>query len=108
MEDRSAQLLDDVLAGADELRAVLVLQRAAIASLPSEALARPRRCLVRMGSSAFAARDAAARGRHAGRDAIAEVASASGTAGPTCRDLGRSPDARRSTQIRARRRRSAG
>jgi fructoselysine-6-P-deglycase FrlB-like protein len=77
MEDRSAQLLDDVLAGADELRAVLVLQRAAIASLPPEALARPRRCLVGMGSSAFAARDAAACRRHAGRDAIAEVASAS-------------------------------
>jgi glucosamine--fructose-6-phosphate aminotransferase (isomerizing) len=53
-----------------------------IASLPAgvldDALARPRRRLIGMGSSRFAALDAAARWRLAGQDAIAETASASG------------------------------
>jgi fructoselysine-6-P-deglycase FrlB-like protein len=77
-QDRATQFLDDVLAGADELRAVLPLQRAAIDALPAEVLTRSRRRLIGMGSSAYAARDAAARERLAGRDAAAEVASASG------------------------------
>lgn len=84
MDDRSEQLLRDVLEGPDELRAVLAIQRAAVAALPAGALQRLRRRLLGMGSSGFAARDAAARWRHAGRDAAAEVASASGgsPAGP--------------------------
>jgi glutamine---fructose-6-phosphate transaminase (isomerizing) len=76
--DRAARLLDDVLAGPDELAAVIAAQRAAFLAVPKEALARPCRRLLGMGSSGFAARDAAARWRWRGHDAAAEIASASG------------------------------
>ncbi len=80
--DRVAQFLDDILASPVELAAVIGAQRAVLASLPGgvlgEALARPRRVLIGMGSSRFAALDAAARWRLAGLDAAAEMASASG------------------------------
>lgn len=80
--DRVAQFLDDILASPAALAAVVGAQRAVFAALPAgvleEALARPRRRLLGMGSSRFAALDAAARWRLAGRDAVAETASASG------------------------------
>lgn len=77
-EDRCAALLDDILAGPDELSAVLIAQADAFADVPLVALARPTWRLVGMGSSRFAALDAAARLRSAGRDAATEIASASG------------------------------
>jgi glutamine---fructose-6-phosphate transaminase (isomerizing) len=77
--DRAARLLDDVLAGPAELEAVIAAQRAAFPAVPREVLERPRRRLVGMGSSGFAARDAAARWRWQGHDAAAETASAWGS-----------------------------
>ena len=52
--------------------------RRGIAALPEGLLDRPRWVLIGMGSSGFAARDAAAVLRSVGHDAIAEIASASG------------------------------
>jgi fructoselysine-6-P-deglycase FrlB-like protein len=76
--DRVAALLEDVEAGPDELAAVVEAQWAALGELPPEVLARPAWRLIGMGSSRFAALDAAARRRAAGRDAHAELASATG------------------------------
>lgn len=83
--DRAAALLEDVLASPAELGAVLRLQESAIHDLQPGALARPVWRLVGMGSSRFAALDAACRLREEGRDAHAEVASAS-TFTPGSRD----------------------
>ena len=76
--DRAEAFLSDILGAADELAAVLAAQRAAIRDLPMGGMARPTWRFVGMGSSRFAALDAAARLRAAGRDAHAELASASG------------------------------
>jgi fructoselysine-6-P-deglycase FrlB-like protein len=76
--DRCAALLADILAGPAELAAVLRAQAEAIRDVPLGALARPTWRMTGMGSSRFAAMDAAARLRAAGRDAAAEVASAAG------------------------------
>ena len=76
--DRCAALLEDVLAGPAELAATLHAQADALADIPLGVLARPTWRLIGMGSSRFAAMDAAARLRAAGRDAVAEIASASG------------------------------
>jgi glutamine---fructose-6-phosphate transaminase (isomerizing) len=83
--DRSAALLEDVLAAPAELASVLGAQRDAIRDLQVGALARPIWRLVGMGSSRFAALDAACRLREAGLDAFAETASAS-THSPGSRD----------------------
>ena len=83
--NRLEALLADIDAGPAELAAVLVAQRQALADVPLGALARPTWRLVGMGSSRFAALDAAARLRADGRDAHAETASASG-ASPGGRD----------------------
>jgi fructoselysine-6-P-deglycase FrlB-like protein len=75
---RDELFLEDALNAPAELVAVVAAQRSAIARLTADALALPRRRLIGMGSSGFAARDAAARWRTHGLDAVAEVASASG------------------------------
>ncbi|MEO5966018.1 MAG: SIS domain-containing protein [Candidatus Limnocylindrales bacterium] len=74
---RVDDFLDDVLAGPDDLARVLDQHDRAIAALPPEALARPRWRFIGMGSSRYAALDAAAALRGAGRDAAAELASSS-------------------------------
>ena len=79
---RVDDLVDDILAAPDELAAALDLHRRGIDALPEGFLDRPRWRLVGMGSSRFAALDAAAALRAAGRDAVAEVASASGGSAP--------------------------
>ena len=79
---RVDDLVDDILAGPDELAAALDRHRLGIAELPDGLLDRPRWVLIGMGSSGFAARDAAAALRSVGRDAVAEVASASGGTPP--------------------------
>lgn len=84
--DRVTAFLDDILAGPDELAAVLSAQRAALRELPLGIAARPSWRFIGMGSSRFAAQDAAGRLRAVGRDAFAEVASASG-ASPGGRDV---------------------
>ncbi|MCJ7710066.1 MAG: hypothetical protein MUQ32_04465, partial [Chloroflexi bacterium] len=76
--DRVEAFLADILASPDELAAVLQAQRAAIREVPLGVAARPSWRFIGMGSSRFAALDAAARLRAVGRDAHAEVASASG------------------------------
>jgi fructoselysine-6-P-deglycase FrlB-like protein len=76
--DRVEAFLADILAGPAELAAVLHAQAEAIRDIPLGALARPTWRLTGMGSSRFAALDAAARLRGAGRDAVAEHASAPG------------------------------
>lgn len=76
--DRVGALLADIDGGPDELADVVPAQRDAIADLPPTALVRTRWRLVGMGSSRFAALDAAARLRAGGRDAHAELASAAG------------------------------
>ncbi len=76
--DRVEALLADIDAGPAELAAILHAQREAIADVPLGALSRPTWRLIGMGSSRFAALDAAARLRAVGRDAFAETASASG------------------------------
>jgi fructoselysine-6-P-deglycase FrlB-like protein len=98
--DRSAAFLTDILAAPDELAAVLDAQAQAIAGLPDDMLARPRWRLIGMGSSRFAALDAATRLRGAGLDAAAEAASASepSPAGPDTLAIvvsssGRTPEA---------------
>jgi glucosamine--fructose-6-phosphate aminotransferase (isomerizing) len=78
---RVDELLDDILAAPDELAAVLDQHQRGISSLPDGLLDRPRWVLIGMGSSRFAALDAAATLRAAGREAVAEVASASGGSG---------------------------
>jgi glutamine---fructose-6-phosphate transaminase (isomerizing) len=83
--DRAALFLEDILSAPAELAAVLRVQREAIRDLQLGALARPQWRLVGMGSSRFAALDAACRLREARRDAYAEVASAS-TFSPGGRD----------------------
>lgn len=75
---RDELFLEDALNAPAELSAVVAAQRSAVARIPADSLALPRRRLIGMGSSAFAARDAAARWRMHGLDAVAEVASASG------------------------------
>ena len=76
--DRVRALLDDIEAAPDELAAVVQAQAVAIREIPLGALARPAWRFTGMGSSRFAALDAAARLRASGRDAHAELASASG------------------------------
>jgi len=76
-EDRSLAFLEDVLAGPRELGAVLEAQREALGDIPLGALSRPTLRFVGMGSSRFAAMDAASRLRALGRDAHAEIASSS-------------------------------
>ena len=66
----------------DELAVAIDLHKRGIAALPEGLLDRPRWVLIGMGSSGFAARDAAAALRSVGHDAIAEVASASGATPP--------------------------
>src|SRR5689334_21155957 len=79
---RVDELLDDILAAPDELAAALDQHQRGISSLPDGLLDRPRWRLIGMGSSRFAALDAAAALRAAGRDAVAEVASASDGSAP--------------------------
>jgi glutamine---fructose-6-phosphate transaminase (isomerizing) len=74
---RVDDLTEDILAAPDELAAAIDLHRKGIAALPEGLLDRPRWVLIGMGSSGFAARDAAAVMRSVGHDAIAEIASAS-------------------------------
>ncbi len=74
--------LDDILAGPDELAGALDRHRRGIGALPANALARRRWRFIGMGSSRFAALDAAAAMRAAGRDAVAELASASSLSTP--------------------------
>jgi glutamine---fructose-6-phosphate transaminase (isomerizing) len=80
--DRCATFLDDVLAGPDELALVLDRHLDAVRALPGPALRRRRWRLVGMGSSRFAALDAASSLRAAGLDAAAEIASTSGGTPP--------------------------
>lgn len=75
---RDELFLEDILNAPAELTAVIAAQRTAIARIPPDVLALPRRRLLGMGSSGFAARDAAARWRMRGLDAVAETASSSG------------------------------
>ncbi len=74
---RDELFLQDILDAPSELAAVIEAQRSAAARLPQDLAGCRRRRLIGMGSSGFAARDAAARWRHDGLDAVAEVASAS-------------------------------
>ncbi len=76
--DRVEAFLADILTAPGELATVLGVQARAVVALPADALARPRWRLIGMGSSRFAALDAAARLRAVGVDAVAETASASG------------------------------
>lgn len=80
--DRVDAFLADILAGPDDLATVLAGHAWRVADLPAEGLSRPRWRLIGMGSSRFAALDAAARLRGAGLDAVAESASASDPAPP--------------------------
>ena len=79
---RVDDLAEDILAAPDELAVVIDLHKRGIAALPEGLLDRPRWVLIGMGSSGFAARDAAAALRSVGHDAFAEVASASGGTPP--------------------------
>jgi fructoselysine-6-P-deglycase FrlB-like protein len=113
--DRAEQFLSDILAAPAELEAVIATQRAVLAGLPAghldELLARPRRRLIGMGSSRFAAMDAAARWRLSGGDAVAETASAWGLSrgGPdTLAIVISSSGATAETVAAARRHRAAG
>lgn len=74
---RDELFLEDVLGAPAELSAVIAAQRTAARRISADELALPRRRLIGMGSSGFAARDAAHRWRGHGLDAVAEVASAS-------------------------------
>ncbi len=76
--DRVEAFLSDIIAAPAELAVVLEAQRAAIHDIPLGVTARPSWRFIGMGSSRFAALDAAARLRAVGRDAHAEAASASG------------------------------
>jgi glutamine---fructose-6-phosphate transaminase (isomerizing) len=79
---RVDDLVEDILAAPDELAVAIDLHKRGIAALPEGLLDRPRWVLIGMGSSGYAARDAAAALRSVGHDAIAEVASASGATPP--------------------------
>jgi glutamine---fructose-6-phosphate transaminase (isomerizing) len=81
-ETRVEAFLADILAGPDELALALDLHGQGIGDLPAEVLARPRWRFTGMGSSRFAALDAAALLRTAGRDAAAELASTSSWSPP--------------------------
>ncbi|HEY3335326.1 MAG TPA: SIS domain-containing protein [Candidatus Limnocylindrales bacterium] len=74
---RFDEFVADILAGPDELARAIDQHGRKIGELPAEVLARPRWRFSGMGSSRFAALDAAALLRAAGRDAVAERASAS-------------------------------
>ena len=76
-EDRAEILLKDILAGPDELALVLDRHARAVADLPGSVFEHQRWRLLGMGSSRFAALDAATHFRAAGIDAAAELASAS-------------------------------
>ena len=80
--DRLEAFVADIEAGPDELARVLDAHGRAIGELPAEVLARPRWRFSGMGSSRFAALDAATLLRAAGRDAVAELASASAWSPP--------------------------
>jgi fructoselysine-6-P-deglycase FrlB-like protein len=75
---RDELFLEDVLNAPAELTAVVAAQRFVTSRLRWDVAGYRRRRLIGMGSSAFAARDAAARWRLDGLDAVAEVASSSG------------------------------
>lgn len=75
---RDELFLEDIRGAPAELTAVVRAQRRVVAGLGWDAAAYRRRRLIGMGSSGFAARDAAARWRCDGLDAAAEVASAAG------------------------------
>lgn len=75
---RDELFLEDILNAPAELAAVVAAQRYVTARLRWDAAGYRRRRLIGMGSSGFAARDAAARWRREGLDAAAEIASASG------------------------------
>jgi glucosamine--fructose-6-phosphate aminotransferase (isomerizing) len=75
--DRAEILLEDLLAAPDELALVLDHHARAVAALPEDVFEHPRWRLLGMGSSRFAALDAATHLRAAGLDAAAEHASAS-------------------------------
>jgi len=75
---RDELFLEDILNAPAELTAVVSAQRFVTSRLRWDAAVYRRRRLIGMGSSAFAARDAAARWRLDGLDAVAEVASSSG------------------------------
>jgi glucosamine--fructose-6-phosphate aminotransferase (isomerizing) len=76
-ETRLDHLVADILAGPDELAAAIDAHVRVIDALPADVLARPRWRLLGMGSSRFAALDAASLLRTTGRDAAAELASGS-------------------------------
>ncbi|MFN8631557.1 MAG: SIS domain-containing protein [Chloroflexota bacterium] len=76
--NRDELFLEDILNAPAELAAVVAAQRYVTARLRWPAASFRRRRLIGMGSSCFAARDAAARWRLEGLDAVAEIASASG------------------------------
>lgn len=75
--DRAEILLEDVLAGPDELALILDRHARAVTGLPEAVFEHPRWRLLGMGSSCFAALDAATLLRAAGIDAAAELASGS-------------------------------
>ncbi len=98
--DRCDALLEDVLAGPAELAATLHAQADALADIPLGVLARPTWRLIGMGSSRFAAMDAAARLRAAGpgrggRDRLGLGRVAGRARRPGARDLGVRADAAR-------------
>ena len=84
---RVDNLTEDILAAPDELATAIDLHMRGIAELPDGLLDRPRWVLIGMGSSGYAARDAAAALRSVGHDAVAEVASASGGTPPAADTL---------------------
>ncbi len=86
VEDRAEAFLSDIVAGPDELAAVLAAQRMAIRDVPYGVTARPVWRFAGLGSSRFAAMDAAARLRSVGRDAHAELSSSAGRS-PGGRDV---------------------
>ena len=79
---RLDQFVEDILVGPDELAAALDHHGRGIAEIPPELLGRPRWRFAGMGSSLFAALDAAAAMRATGRDAAAELASSSSWSPP--------------------------
>ena len=79
---RVDDLAEDILAAPDELAVAIDMHKRGIAALPEGLLDRPRWVLIGMGSSGFAARDAAAALRSVGHEAIAEISSASGATPP--------------------------
>jgi fructoselysine-6-P-deglycase FrlB-like protein len=79
---RVDQLLDDILAAPDELAAVLDQHQRGVAGFEAGVLDRPRCLLIGIGSSRVGGLDGAAALRAAGRDAVAEVASAGGASEP--------------------------